>query len=177
MTGDVLVAKGTIYFLTYEDAAFRELHPFIKIGKTTRPLCERLQELSTGTPVNLTVAGYIETDHLDKLESRLLKKLKHHRARGEWIHVDMDIIKYLKTNFEIKDDVLEAAFTPTINEDVIHLKKENFELKKKLKALHKKVSSLEYQIGELKGGRNKAATDKQQSRHDWKLWAESHAKQ
>jgi hypothetical protein len=153
---------GVVYFVTYEDALIRELHPYLKIGMTTRPIIERVKELSTGSPLKLVCVGHIPSDDYIRLELAFHHHFKKHIAQGEWIKVSQDIIDYINNNFELQDNLLEASFFRGIHfgESTERLKQENAELKTALRKKQKEIVVLRSQLGQLK-------------RADWKTWSKS----
>ena len=156
------MAAGVVYFVTYEDALIRELHPYLKIGITTRSVDERVRELSTGSPLKLVCVGHIPSDDYSRLEIALHHHFKKHIIQGEWIKVSQDIIDYINKNFELKDNLLEASFFRGIRlgESNEKLKQENAELKTALRKQQKEIVILRSKLGQLK-------------RVDWKTWSKS----
>jgi hypothetical protein len=69
----------------------------VKIGRTTRPLAERLFELQTGNFLDLQVGLAIHTDTAPALESYLHELLEHRKIRGrgsqsEWFLTNLEYI-------------------------------------------------------------------------------------
>ncbi len=86
MTSQDTSKQGTIYIL--ENAAFES--SVIKIGKTKRPLDERIKELNTSVPLPYTCYRASLVDDIDKVE-RLLHEVFHpakRHWRGEFYEVE-----------------------------------------------------------------------------------------
>ena len=156
------MTTGIVYFVAYEDALIRELHPFLKIGSTRRDVASRLKELSTGSPLNLVCVGYILSDDSAQIELSLHRRFKKFAVRGEWIKVNPDILKYINKNFDIKENTIEAAFYKGIHEDKSREKmvQENAELKTGIRKCRKEIMALRCRLGLLK-------------KVNWKTWIKS----
>ena len=71
----------------------------IKIGRTTRPLAERLFELQTGNFLDLQVGLAIHTDSASSLENYLHKLLDHRKINGnnsqsEWFLTTLEFVAH-----------------------------------------------------------------------------------
>ena len=77
------MGNGLIYFVTYDNVAWRATLPVIKIGATT-DLPKRLSSLSVSSPIKLLVAGTIAAKDPYPLEKSLHRAFQRDRLNGEW---------------------------------------------------------------------------------------------
>jgi len=73
---------------------------FVKIGKTTSPISNRLATLQIGNPRQLKILSVVSFDNYDLvnfLETQIHKHLAKHKARGEWFcyHTE-EVRKFIK---------------------------------------------------------------------------------
>ncbi len=65
---------------------------YVKIGKTTVPVAQRLQALQIGQPLPLEILAAIPVDeNLHHIEQQVHAFLKEERSRGEWFEVSLDM--------------------------------------------------------------------------------------
>ena len=88
---------------------------YVKIGRTTGPVLQRLQTLQTGQPFPLQVLASVpvETD-AHRIEKQVHTFLEAERRRGEWFDVPMDMatlealilraVAYLAAEEDVEDD-------------------------------------------------------------------------
>ena len=100
--------SGVVYFVAYDNDAWRSALPVVKIGSTF-DLKNRLSQLNTGSPVPLIVAGYIESLHPRKIEFSLHAVLNWCRLNGEWFRLDIQALNELK-NYDIKESRIDELF-------------------------------------------------------------------
>ena len=77
-----------------------------KIGITKRDVNERLKQLKTGNPAELTVVTTFESKWATKIEANLHKRYTH--VSGEWFRLDLkevedflNVCKLVHDNFEL----------------------------------------------------------------------------
>jgi len=85
----------------------------IKIGRTNRSVERRIQELQTGSFLDLRVGFQIKTDNSQKLERYLHSTLFDSRSNSlhgtrEWFHSDFFEIKSLYKHFSLDQNLLIA---------------------------------------------------------------------
>jgi len=105
---------GYVYFITYDSKIWREVLPFVKIGFTNN-LERRIKALSTGSPVALLLAGYIETNCQEELEEWIHGELGLLGARvnGEWFKVNSRSMELLdRLEKDIKENKIKKLFSP-----------------------------------------------------------------
>lgn len=83
---------GRVYFIV---EAGRESE-FVKIGRTTGPIEDRVFNLQTGNPRELRLAFAIETEDCAELEKHLHDVYSEYRERGEWFRVEGDLRAFLE---------------------------------------------------------------------------------
>jgi hypothetical protein len=85
----------SVYFIAEnENGNYDNLR--IKIG-VSKDISTRLKQLSTGSPYQLKLMGWIETFDDRRLEKELHEKYKHSRAHLEWFDLGVcDILEELK---------------------------------------------------------------------------------
>lgn len=101
-----------VYFIAYGEQEWRRVLPFVKVGFTNN-LEKRMQTFSTGTPVPLVVAGFIETNSPEKLEAWIHDNMGMCgcRVNGEWFKINnhsMEIIDSLGDR--IKENRIRELF-------------------------------------------------------------------
>jgi hypothetical protein len=96
---------GYVYFITYDHEEWRKVLPFMKIGFTNN-LDRRIKALSTGSPVPLILAGYIETNCPEELEEWIHGQLEPYgvRVNGEWFKVTS---KAMELFYDLEKDIKE----------------------------------------------------------------------
>jgi len=141
------MTNGLVYFVTYDDLAWRQAHPVVKIGYTT-DLKKRIWELSIGSPVGLIVAGYINSDSHEFLEKRIHHKLHNQRMNGEWFKLTSDVVKFIRGNYPLSEDNFSHLFDfrPKV---LSAIEIENIELKDRIHSLEEKLKENSKQIGAL----------------------------
>ena len=101
--------QGYVYFVACAEPDCRKVHPFIKIGHTTK-MKDRLATLQTGSPVELRFVGHIKSeDHLS-LENHFHKTFHNAWLYGEWFRVSEGMIKTLR-HYPIANDKFDEFFT------------------------------------------------------------------
>lgn len=90
------IPKGYVYFVTFEDSINRLKNPFLKIG-VAQNIKKRLSSLQIGCPLRLTLVGYLEAKDPKGLEQYLLRLFSKDRISGEWVRLNSEIIKFIKT--------------------------------------------------------------------------------
>jgi hypothetical protein len=101
---------GYVYFITYDSEEWRKVLPFVKIGFTNN-LSRRMMALSTGSPVSLLLAGYIETEFPQATEEKIHGDLAVWGARvnGEWFKVNKRSM-YIFESYDIKENKIAQLF-------------------------------------------------------------------
>jgi hypothetical protein len=69
----------------------------IKIGSANYP-GQRLSQLQTGNPMELTIVGLIPLDDNPALEQRLHVKFGRMRLLGEWFAPSNSLLRYIQSN-------------------------------------------------------------------------------
>lgn len=77
--------QSYVYFIDAGD--------LVKIG-TTKDISKRLYTLQTGSPVRLTMIGFIAGTEKD--EKELHARFSSYRSHGEWFNKSADLINYIK---------------------------------------------------------------------------------
>ena len=80
------MVSGIVYFVACKDPEYRIKNPHMKIGWTA-DLKERMHALQTGSPVELAIMGYIETEDPKVLERYFHSLFKKDKRHGEWFDV------------------------------------------------------------------------------------------
>ena len=80
--------RSRVYFIQAENVA-------IKIGFTL-DVERRFKRMQMDCPIKLYLIGMIKGER--SLESKIHKKFKKHRKRGEWFEIHESIVKYIKEN-------------------------------------------------------------------------------
>lgn len=86
--------EGCVYFIGNED------HDWVKIGKTTN-LPNRLSQLQTSCPFDLSILGYVKSQYPDRTETKLHYKFQDDRIRGEWFQLSSDIKDFITEIYHI----------------------------------------------------------------------------
>lgn len=97
------MVKEVVYFVVYDEPAYRMTLPFIKIGKTCR-MSKRLGALQVSSPIKLGYAGIIRTNDAYMLEKALHVRYKNDWIAGEWFKRTPGMIKSLRANYIIEGD-------------------------------------------------------------------------
>ena len=100
---------------------------YYKIGYTRGSVTKRLKTLQTGTPNELTVVSFYESDYAKLIESTFHRLHKTRKINGEWFDLPNEFIK----NF--KDECLK------IEENFKHLEEHNIYFQKERKS-HKHLT-------------------------------------
>lgn len=111
MVGDAQMKPGLVYFVTYDNDAWRKALPVVKIGSTT-DLKRRISQLSTGSPVSLISAGHILCDSgrkAERLEFSIHSEFNWCRLSGEWFKLDVVALNKLKS-YDIKKSRFDELF-------------------------------------------------------------------
>lgn len=66
----------------------------IKIGQA-KDVWKRLGSLSSGTPLELRLVGFVPTENLDETEKEMHKRFAAYRFKGEWFWPDDDLEEYI----------------------------------------------------------------------------------
>lgn len=100
---------GYVYFVAYDNAVWRNELPVIKIGSAS-DIDKRLSQLSTGSPMPLICAGFIETMIPQRLEKSIHAKFSYAKFKGEWFDVGIwPMLNELK-ELNIKNSRIEEFF-------------------------------------------------------------------
>jgi len=119
------MAKGYVYFIACKDPNYRISNPHMKIGWTT-DLRGRLISIQTGSPVELSIMGYIETEEPKKLERYFHTLFKKDRKHGEWFDVNRSMIAKINS-YHVYESRLDDFFLEpeeAISKEVAELKAE-----------------------------------------------------
>ena len=134
---------GYVYFVAYDNAVWRNELPVIKIGSAS-DIDKRLSQLSTGSPVRLVCAGFIETMIPQRVEKSLHAKFSYAKFKGEWFDVGVwPMLNELK-ELNIKNSRIEEFFGSW--DDVVHMKT-NMRLRHEVK-LDNALDSLRGELAE-----------------------------
>ncbi len=96
------MGNGLVYFVTYDNVAWRATLPVIKIGATT-DLPKRLSSLSVSSPIKLLVAGTIAAKDPYPLEKSLHRAFQRDRLNGEWFKLNSKMLDAIRLH-PIVDD-------------------------------------------------------------------------
>ena len=90
--------KGFIYILSNPS-----MEGLLKIGFSTKPLEERVSELSgaTGVPTGFVVEAFFEVDRPAELEKQIHRALKRHRVREEREFFRLSVAEAIKIIYQI----------------------------------------------------------------------------
>jgi DNA-binding XRE family transcriptional regulator len=92
--------ESVVYFVQCEGTGR------IKIGRTTRPVIQRMRALQTSAPHALKLIGEFPEGHHGHTEGSLHRKFAHLRLRGEWFKDDVELLTFIaKGNADDKDSV------------------------------------------------------------------------
>jgi hypothetical protein len=80
----------------------------VKIGRTRKPMDERLRALQTGSPVKLRVIGVIEGDR----EGECHRKFAHDRLHGEWFTATDKLLKFIRLQASVPRGVILTERVP-----------------------------------------------------------------
>jgi hypothetical protein len=118
---------GYVYFIAYDSAEWRAVLPFVKVG-FTNDLDRRMRAFATGTPIPLTVAGYIITEAPEKMEAWLHGQMGMCgcRVNREWFKINkrsMEVIDSLGD--QIQENRINELFElpPNDHNDTSYLRK------------------------------------------------------
>lgn len=84
---------GKVYLLQAGD--------LFKIGITRGSVKNRIKQLSTGNPINITIVSTYESDKASKVESVLHNTFKSKKVKGEWFKLEDDDIKKFTSLCEV----------------------------------------------------------------------------
>lgn len=93
---------GLVYFVTYDNVAWRATLPVIKIGATT-DLPKRLSSLSVSSPIKLLVAGTIAAKDPYPLEKSLHRAFQRDRLNGEWFKLNSKMLDAIRLHLIVDD--------------------------------------------------------------------------
>ena len=102
------MGHGLVYFVTYDNVAWRATLPVIKIGATT-DLPKRLSSLSVSSPIKLLVAGTIAAKDPYPLEKSLHRAFQRDRLNGEWFKLNSKMLDAIRLH-PIVDDRFNELF-------------------------------------------------------------------
>ena len=102
------MGNGLVYFVVYDNAAWRATLPAVKIG-STKDLQNRLVDLSIGSPIKLLVAGTIAAKDPYPLERSLHRAFQRDRLNGEWFKLNSKMLDAIRLH-PIVDDRFNELF-------------------------------------------------------------------
>lgn len=76
---------GKVYLITDGE--------FFKIGVTKGDVEKRIKGLQTGSPNEITLVNYYESNNYRKVESWFHRKYKTKRMEGEWFYLDIEDVE------------------------------------------------------------------------------------
>ena len=103
--------KDVVYFVVYDDSAFKNLLPYVKIGKA-KDLRKRLSGLQVSSPIKMGVAGFIRTPNASALEKALHNRYEKDSIIGEWFLLSLSMVKSLRSNYLIEADRFDEFLDP-----------------------------------------------------------------
>lgn len=65
---------------------------YYKIGRTKRPIKNRLKELQTGSATQLEIVEVCKCKHAATIENILHRRYRSYRVCGEWFDLNEDVI-------------------------------------------------------------------------------------
>ena len=137
------MGKGYVYFIACKDPNYRVSNPHMKIGWTT-DLKGRLSAIQTGSPVELALMGYIESEDPSKLERYFHKLFIKDRKHGEWFDVTPAMITRINS-YQIRDNHFPEFFLAPIeveSDKIITLRAEISQLRKVIADRDKAIRDL-----------------------------------
>jgi hypothetical protein len=102
------MTKGLVYFVTYNNAAWRSALPVIKIGATA-DIHKRLIALSVASPIKLLIAGTIASKDPYPLERSFHRAFVRENLNGEWFKLTKGMLSIIRT-YIIIDDRFDELF-------------------------------------------------------------------
>ena len=102
------MGNGLVYFVVYDNAAWRATLPAVKIG-STKNLQNRLVDLSIGSPIKLLVAGTIAAKDPYPLEKSFHKAFQRDKLNGEWFKLNPKMLSAIRLH-PIIDDRFDELF-------------------------------------------------------------------
>lgn len=94
--GKPIWERGYVYFIRGSDK--------VKIGFTSDKPVKRIKSLQTGSPVKLSLIGYIFDDNACQLETELHHNFEKYHSHGEWYFYSDEIRQYIIHNIDDNTD-------------------------------------------------------------------------
>lgn len=136
------MSEGYVYFVACENAQYRLLNPYIKIGYTTN-LLGRLKSIQTGSPVKLCFMGYIKSANATVLEQFFHKMFCGDKLYGEWFKVNPSMIVKI-CSYEVLDNQFSTFFPEIAKKSAREL-----ELESEIYLLKKVISRKDQELVEV----------------------------